>query len=107
MMRKAKQLERVKRKSQLRNISVTSFSESEFSKFSQRYENGYDITTDERYNAWLRAYHPKSVTSDIRDDVGEAKCIYISPSCMPLYTCICGVIPIFHLTYTAQIIALV
>ena len=34
-----------------------SFTDSELSKFSTRYENGYDITTDERYNLWLETYH--------------------------------------------------
>ena len=27
-------------------------------KFSTRYENDYDLTSDERYNAWLKEYHP-------------------------------------------------
>ena len=34
------------------------FSEAELKRFSIRYENGYDIKSDERYNAWLRRYHP-------------------------------------------------
>ena len=34
------------------------FSESEVKKFGIRYENGYDLTTDQRYNAWLAVYHP-------------------------------------------------
>ena len=33
------------------------FSEAELKRFSIRYENGYDIKSDERYNAWLRRYH--------------------------------------------------
>ena len=42
-------------------ISMTllgEFSEAELKRFSIRYENGYDIKSDERYNAWLRRYHP-------------------------------------------------
>ena len=35
------------------------FSEVGLKRFSIRYENGYDIKSDERYNAWLRIYHPK------------------------------------------------
>ena len=34
------------------------FSQSEHEKFSHRYENGFDIATDPRYNAWLNAFHP-------------------------------------------------
>ena len=37
---------------------MESFSQSEHEKFSRRYENGYDIKTDQRYNAWLIAFHP-------------------------------------------------
>ena len=42
-------------------ISMTllgEFSEAELKRFSIRYENGYNIKSDERYNAWLRRYHP-------------------------------------------------
>ena len=38
------------------------FSESERVKFESRYENGYDITTDERYNEWLAIYHPSEAS---------------------------------------------
>ena len=60
--RKAKQLQKSSRQ---KNVSTkaTSFSDNEFVLFSQRYENGYDITTDERYNAWVEAYHPKASVS--------------------------------------------
>ena len=34
------------------------FTEEEIKLFETRFENGYDLTTDERYNAWLRAKHP-------------------------------------------------
>ena len=34
------------------------FSEAELRRFLIRYENGYDIKSDERYNAWLKRYHP-------------------------------------------------
>lgn len=55
--RKAKQLQRMQHKTGTnKRIISTSFSENEFQKFSERYENGYDITTDERYNAWVEAY---------------------------------------------------
>ena len=40
-------------------VLLGEFSEAELKRFSIRYENGYDIKSDERYNAWLRRYHPK------------------------------------------------
>ena len=36
----------------------TEFSGEELERFECRYENGYDLTTDERYNMWLHMYHP-------------------------------------------------
>ena len=40
-----------------------SYSPSEVECFEKRLENGYDIFTDEKYVAWLREYHPDSVSS--------------------------------------------
>ena len=40
-------------------VLLGEFSEAELKRFSIRYENGYDIKLDERYNTWLRRYHPK------------------------------------------------
>ena len=34
------------------------FTHEEHTKFNKQYENGYDIKTDPRYNAWLETYHP-------------------------------------------------
>ena len=39
-------------KSQIQTCSLI-FSDNKMTKFSERYENGYDITSDERYNMWL------------------------------------------------------
>ena len=36
----------------------TEFSGEELERFECRYENGYDLTNDERYNRWLHMYHP-------------------------------------------------
>ena len=41
---------------------LSSFSTEKILKFTSRYENGYDIDTDDRYNAWLAVYHPKEDT---------------------------------------------
>ena len=36
--------------------------------FQRRYEEGYDLTTDERYNQWLKFNHPNSaLTSHLTD----------------------------------------
>jgi len=34
------------------------FSAAELQKFSKRYENGYDLLIDTRYNLWLELHHP-------------------------------------------------
>ena len=36
----------------------TEFSAEELERFECRYENGYDLNTDEKINKWLRMYHP-------------------------------------------------
>ncbi len=38
---------------------VTRFSEEEEAKFTRRYENGYDLLHDCRYNEWLSMHHPE------------------------------------------------
>ena len=35
-----------------------SFTNEEKKRFVKRWENGYDLTTDEKYNHWLKRYHP-------------------------------------------------
>ncbi len=52
------------KKSSNTSKSIT-FSDSEVAKFNQRYENGYDITTDERYNLWLNVFHPLETCSAV------------------------------------------
>ena len=39
---------------------VPSFTAAETERFQVRFEEGYDLTHDERYNLWLRAHHPNS-----------------------------------------------
>ena len=29
--------------------------------FQRCYEEGYDLTDDERYNLWIKAYHPEGL----------------------------------------------
>lgn len=43
--------------------TTLNFSLEEQVLFERRYEEGYDITTDVRYNAWLNLYHPTGSTS--------------------------------------------
>lgn len=38
--------------------SIGDFSEQEIALFTRRWENGYDLTIDERYNTWLSMNHP-------------------------------------------------
>ena len=35
-----------------------SFTEEECQRFKKRWENGYDLKHDERYNSWVRIHHP-------------------------------------------------
>ena len=62
----------VNRKQKTQQKSIT-FSENEVAKFVQRYENGYDITTDECYNLWLKVFHP----SEVRTTLLYSKCLSI------------------------------
>ena len=49
-------------------LKVAEFSPEELERFENRFENGYDIFTDEKYVAWLRQYHPDSVPQDLCDN---------------------------------------
>ena len=49
-------------------LKVAEFSPEELERFENRFENGYEIFTDEKYVAWLRQYHPDSVPQDLCDD---------------------------------------
>ena len=44
------------------------YSPEELERFETRFENGYDVFTDEKYVAWLQQYHPESVPQDIREN---------------------------------------
>ena len=41
-----------------RRYGDTNFTSVELEKFQMRYENGYDLKDDIRYNRWLQMYHP-------------------------------------------------
>ena len=48
------------------------FSVEEFSLFTKRFDNGYDLKTDERYNLWLSIAHPCALPhTDSSSDNGE------------------------------------
>ena len=36
------------------------FSDDERVRFQRRYEEGYDLQCDEKYNEWVKMYHPSS-----------------------------------------------
>jgi hypothetical protein len=72
----AKKIERAriqKERSQLQNRKKTakrlthekehhySFTEEEIKLYERRFENGYDLKTDERYNAWLKGRDPSGI----------------------------------------------
>ena len=53
--------------------SVIEFTEEELLRFQMRYEEGYDLTTDTKYNKWLEMYHSGSkdsaqISSDEEDN---------------------------------------
>lgn len=43
-------------------LDMPTFTEEEDHIFSRRLEEGFDITTDERYNLWLKTYHPSTLS---------------------------------------------
>ena len=45
--------------------ATQNFAEEEHTKFQLRFEEGYDLTNDKRYNSWKLLYHPE-----------ECKCVY-------------------------------
>ena len=55
-----------------------SFSNEEVQRFETRYENGYDLVTDERYNRWLEMYHPEHA-----DSLLDQTFLPESPGCRP------------------------
>ena len=38
---------------------LPNFTDAELLLFQRRFEEGYDIKTDDRYNLWLEVYHPR------------------------------------------------
>ena len=44
----------------MRDKSATKFTEEEITLFEKRFENGYNLTIDARYNTWLREFHQES-----------------------------------------------
>ena len=50
------------------STSIPVFSEKELCLFQRRFENGYDIDSDDRYNRWLRMYHPEGYELSFLED---------------------------------------
>lgn len=61
----------------------SSFTDAELSKFAKAYEEGYDITTNKRYNVWLEVFHGHH--SD-RNDFGSGMCTLYHKFCA--YNCV-------------------
>ena len=51
-------------KDEMATTGHLSFTESEIKLFSTRIENGYDLKTDERYNAWLNTMCQGGIIAD-------------------------------------------
>ena len=58
-----------KRPSQVQEEKEPEFSMDELEHFEHRYENGYDIKTDSRYNRWLKMYHPAECEMQNQEEV--------------------------------------
>ena len=43
-----------------------SFSSEELKKFEKRFDNGYDLQHDERYNLWLKRFHGSSAAVTVK-----------------------------------------
>jgi len=61
------------------------FSHEEHTKFTKWHENGYDLRTDQRYNKWLKIYHPTGFQCTNGNCL--AKCIQIEDESQS-YACI-------------------
>ena len=59
-----------------RTPQTPSFTDEEICLYQRRYEEGYDLSIDSRYNCWLKMYHPSN--HDVSTDDGGEQ--YTSPS---------------------------
>ena len=80
------------RKPDKQPTAVVSFSPEEIGHFQVRFEEGYDLP-DERYQQWVRMYHPESIhvresTNPRHEPVSPPESVHVrestSPSCEPV-----------------------
>lgn len=45
--------------------SSETFSPGELKKFKRHFEEGFDVTGDDRYNKWLKIHHPASISNSL------------------------------------------
>jgi len=66
---------------------VSQFSEEEEAKFATRFENGYDLLHDKRYNQWLSECHPKYERQPllVRELFSDSLSVVLNDS--PMSTC--------------------
>ena len=66
---------------------VSQFSEEEEAKFATRFENGYDLLHDKRYNQWLSERHPKYERQPllVRELFSDSSSVVLNDS--PMSTC--------------------
>ena len=63
MKKPRKRDKRKKKKQSEQSTSKFDFTEEEHSRFSRRYENGYDLP-DIRYVKWKKIFHPEELSLD-------------------------------------------
>ena len=75
---------------EIQRVDSLTFSLDELQRFDIRYENGYDLLHDDRYNCWLEIYHPEetlldgSFTPDSPGYAWRSSSLHISPPLSPI-----------------------
>ena len=63
---------------------IPPFTSDEHKRFQRRFEEGFDIDSDERYNLWLQSFHPSSqVKGRLFSDSSPASTIHSPPGVSP------------------------
>ena len=51
------------------------FTTKEIQLFEKRYDHGYDLKHDRRYNLWIKCYHPEKTQSKSTEKCNEGVCM--------------------------------
>lgn len=71
-----------KKPSRAKKVHVTAFSEEEELLFQRRFENGYDLKHDSRYNRWIEIYHPESQSPKFPMRKGTVYTVHVYSPCV-------------------------